>query len=74
MNRRAVEMSMLVGLALGCRIPDQCSWDRKNYFYPDLPKGYQISQFQNPLCAQGAIELPLSSGELDTIPHHPSAS
>jgi aspartyl-tRNA(Asn)/glutamyl-tRNA(Gln) amidotransferase subunit B len=67
MNRRAVEMSMLVGLALGCRIPDQCSWDRKNYFYPDLPKGYQISQFQNPLCAQGAIELPLSSGELDTI-------
>ncbi len=62
MNREAVEMSMLVGLALGCDIPDQCSWDRKNYFYPDLPKGYQISQYEHPLCGEGAIDIPLASG------------
>jgi aspartyl-tRNA(Asn)/glutamyl-tRNA(Gln) amidotransferase subunit B len=67
MNRRAVEMSMLVGMALGCRIPDQSNWDRKNYFYPDLPKGYQISQYEHPLCAEGAIDIPLASGGTGTI-------
>ena len=67
MNHEAIDMAMLVGMALGCRIPDQCSWDRKNYFYPDLPKGYQISQYQHPLCAEGQIELPLSSGEHGVI-------
>ena len=62
MNHDAIEMSMLVGMALGCRIPDECSWDRKNYFYPDLPKGYQISQYEHPLCAEGCIEIPLAAG------------
>jgi aspartyl-tRNA(Asn)/glutamyl-tRNA(Gln) amidotransferase subunit B len=57
MNRRAVELSMMVGLALGCRIPAFCKWDRKNYFYPDLPKGYQISQYDLPLCVEGHLEF-----------------
>lgn len=67
MNHAAIEMSMLVGMALGCRIPDRCNWDRKNYFYPDLPKGYQISQFDHPLCAEGAIDIPLADGSTGTI-------
>jgi len=62
MNRRAVEMSVLVGLALGCAIAKRCRWDRKNYFYPDLPKGYQISQYDQPLCSDGFFELPIEGG------------
>ncbi len=57
MNRRAVDMAMKVGMALGCRTPDRCKWDRKNYYYPDLPKGYQISQYDQPLCVDGAWSL-----------------
>ena len=56
-NRRAVSMSMRVGLALNCTIANFTKWDRKNYYYPDLPKGYQISQFDKPLCIDGAIEI-----------------
>lgn len=67
MNREAIEMSMLVGMALNCRIPDRCNWDRKNYFYPDLPKGYQISQYEHPLCAEGEIDIPLTAGGSGTI-------
>ena len=67
MNRRAVEMSMMVGLALNCTIADRCKWDRKNYFYPDLPKGYQISQYDMPLCADGAFDLSLSDGTTKRI-------
>ena len=44
MNRRAVEYSIRVGLALGCKIAEFTKWDRKSYYYPDLPKNYQISQ------------------------------
>ena len=57
LNRRAVAMSMRVGLALNCRIAQFTKWDRKNYFYPDLPKGYQISQFDKPLCIEGVLEI-----------------
>ncbi len=56
-NKRAVEMSMLVGLALGCQIAKFTKWDRKSYYYPDLPKNYQISQYDLPLCFDGAIDI-----------------
>ncbi|MCC6230668.1 MAG: Asp-tRNA(Asn)/Glu-tRNA(Gln) amidotransferase subunit GatB [Phycisphaerales bacterium] len=58
LSRSAVEMSMMVGMALGCRIAPLTKWDRKSYFYPDLPKGYQISQYDLPVCFDGAVRLP----------------
>ena len=62
MNKAAVEMSMMVGLALHAEIAGVSKWDRKNYFYPDLPKGYQISQYDRPLCVGGWHEIALASG------------
>ncbi|RLT01121.1 MAG: Asp-tRNA(Asn)/Glu-tRNA(Gln) amidotransferase subunit GatB [Planctomycetota bacterium] len=62
MNLIAVEMSMQVGMALGCEIASFSKWDRKNYFYPDLPKAYQISQYDLPLCINGSVEIPVSAG------------
>src|SRR5438552_12085697 len=56
MNRKAVEYSMLVGLALGCKIERHTKWDRKSYYYPDLPKNYQISQYDLPLCYEGHFQ------------------
>lgn len=66
-NRAAVELAMRVGLSLGCRIAEITAWDRKGYTYPDLPKGYQLSQYDRPVCGQGAIELPavLEDGSAD---------
>ncbi|MFM9108280.1 MAG: Asp-tRNA(Asn)/Glu-tRNA(Gln) amidotransferase subunit GatB, partial [Chloroflexota bacterium] len=57
MNRAAVESVILTGLALNCEIPGFCKLDRKNYVYPDLPKGYQISQYDLPLCVAGHLEF-----------------
>ena len=67
MNREAVELSMLVGLALGCAIARTSKWDRKSYFYPDLPKAYQISQYDLPICFDGAVDVPSldEHGEID---------
>ena len=62
-NKRAVSMSMRVGLALNCTISKFTKWDRKNYYYPDLPKGYQISQYDKPLCINGAIEIEMSDSK-----------
>jgi aspartyl-tRNA(Asn)/glutamyl-tRNA(Gln) amidotransferase subunit B len=59
-NREAVRMSIQVGLALGCQIARFTKWDRKSYYYPDLPKNYQISQYDLPLCFDGAVDVPLS--------------
>ncbi|MBB6428707.1 Asp-tRNA(Asn)/Glu-tRNA(Gln) amidotransferase subunit GatB [Algisphaera agarilytica] len=59
-NRAAVEMSIKVGLALGCSISSLTKWDRKSYYYPDLPKNYQISQFDRPVCYDGAFDVPVS--------------
>ncbi|MDG2199756.1 MAG: Asp-tRNA(Asn)/Glu-tRNA(Gln) amidotransferase subunit GatB [Phycisphaerales bacterium] len=67
MNRQAVEMSMMVGMALGATIPDFSKWDRKNYFYPDLPKGYQISQYDLPLCEGGSLDIAGADGSNRTI-------
>src|SRR6185437_11261023 len=57
MNKRAVEYSIMVGLALGCEIARHTKWDRKSYYYPDLPKNYQISQYDLPLCGPGTFEI-----------------
>jgi len=57
MNRAAFDLAVRAALALGCRIAPFTKWDRKNYFYPDLPKGYQISQFDLPFSSDGALEV-----------------
>ena len=57
MNARAVEQVLKTGLALGCEIPDANKQDRKSYFYPDLPKGYQVSQYDLPLCLGGELRF-----------------
>jgi aspartyl-tRNA(Asn)/glutamyl-tRNA(Gln) amidotransferase subunit B len=56
-NEEAVKKVILVGMALGCDIAKETNFDRKNYFYPDLPKGYQISQYKRPLCSNGYLEV-----------------
>ena len=56
-NKRAVEMTIMTGLALNCEVPEQAKFDRKNYPYPDLMKGYQISEFDQPLCTGGWLEV-----------------
>ena len=56
-NQEAVRKVIKTGLSLNCQIPEYSQFDRKNYFYPDLPKGYQISQLYNPLCIKGFLEI-----------------
>ncbi len=57
LNKAVVDMAILTGLALNCEIPSRCKFDRKQYFYPDLPKGYQISQYDEPICGKGSIKI-----------------
>ncbi|MBC7980805.1 MAG: Asp-tRNA(Asn)/Glu-tRNA(Gln) amidotransferase subunit GatB [Armatimonadetes bacterium] len=57
LNRIAIEKTLLTGLALGCRSPEFSRWDRKNYFYPDMPKNYQTTQMDFPLCLDGGVPL-----------------
>jgi aspartyl-tRNA(Asn)/glutamyl-tRNA(Gln) amidotransferase subunit B len=67
MNKQAYEYSVLTAMALGCRISTFTKWDRKSYYYPDLPKNYQISQYDLPLCENGSIEIPLEAGRTKRI-------
>jgi aspartyl-tRNA(Asn)/glutamyl-tRNA(Gln) amidotransferase subunit B len=65
-NKRAVEFGIRTGLALNCKVNEKSVFSRKNYFYPDLPKGYQISQYDQPICIDGRVEYILN-GEKKSI-------
>src|SRR5258708_6019518 len=67
LNAKAVEFATLAALAINCKIRERSIFARKNYFYPDLPKGYQISQYETPICHGGWIEAELSDGSLKRI-------
>jgi aspartyl-tRNA(Asn)/glutamyl-tRNA(Gln) amidotransferase subunit B len=67
-NKQAVRYSISLGLALGCEIAETCRFARKNYFYPDLAKNYQISQFDEPIAFEGSLEVELDNGDIVTIP------
>lgn len=67
MNKQAVEYAVLVAMALNCEIAGHTKWDRKSYYYPDLPKNYQISQYDLPLSSNGFIEIPLEEGKTKRI-------
>ena len=67
MNREALEKAVLVAMALNCEIPQFTKWDRKHYYYPDLPKNYQISQYDLPFSQNGYIEIPVEGGKTKRI-------
>ena len=73
MNREAFELALKTAVALNCEIPTFTKWDRKQYYYPDLPKGYQISQYDLPMSANGYLEISDPKGRLraEAGRHHP---
>jgi aspartyl-tRNA(Asn)/glutamyl-tRNA(Gln) amidotransferase subunit B len=70
LNERAIELAVRAGLACNCSINKRSVFSRKNYFYPDLPKGYQITQFDEPICGPGWIEIRLDDGRVRRIRIH----
>ena len=63
-NEKAVELGVMAGLALNCEVAPRAVFARKNYFYPDLPKGYQISQYDAPICTGGYLDVPTAEGPI----------
>ena len=70
LNKQVVEYAMAVGLATNCTITQNCKFDRKNYFYPDNPQNYQISQLYLPICRDGKVEIELEKGEKKFVRIH----
>ena len=70
MNKEALDKIIRAGLLLGCAIAPVCKWDRKNYFYPDSPKNYQISQYDQPICIGGAVEIELPGAARNLMGEH----
>src|SRR5687767_15951196 len=67
LNGRAVDLAVRAALALGCTVHERSIFARKHYFYPDLPKGYQISQYDQPLATGGSLEIALDDGSARAI-------
>ena len=70
MNKAALDAIIKAGLLLGCEIAPVCKWDRKNYFYPDSPKNYQISQYDQPICLGGSVEIELPGAARNVMGEH----
>jgi len=70
MNKEALDKIIKAGLLLGCDIAPVCKWDRKNYFYPDSPKNYQISQYDQPICRGGSVEIELPGPSRNVMGEH----
>jgi aspartyl-tRNA(Asn)/glutamyl-tRNA(Gln) amidotransferase subunit B len=70
MNKEAIDKIIKAGCILGCEIAPVCKWDRKNYFYPDSPKNYQISQYDQPICVGGAVEIELPGPSRNVMGEH----
>jgi aspartyl-tRNA(Asn)/glutamyl-tRNA(Gln) amidotransferase subunit B len=70
MNKEALDKIIRAGLLLGCDIAPVCKWDRKNYFYPDSPKNYQISQYDQPICRGGEVEIELPGSARNIMGEH----
>jgi aspartyl-tRNA(Asn)/glutamyl-tRNA(Gln) amidotransferase subunit B len=70
MNKEALDKIIKAGLLLGCDIAPLCKWDRKNYFYPDSPKNYQISQYDQPICKGGSVEIELPGASRNVMGEH----
>ena len=70
MNKAALDAIIKAGLLLGCDIAPVCKWDRKQYFYPDSPKNYQISQYDQPICLSGSVEIELPGAARNVMGEH----